>query len=83
MNVICRVLVDVRLLEHLIRQINELLCIELLAYVVVLGHVMEERENLLTARISRCLVLLLKLTLHEQIENLGFILHVNLVVGIF
>ena len=83
MNMICRVLVDVGLLKHLIRQINELFCIQLLAYLLVFSHVMEKRENLLTAGIRRRLVLLLKLALHEQIENLGFVLHVDLVLRIF
>lgn len=81
-DMVSRVLVDVCLLQHLVGQVYELLGVELLADLFVLGHVVEQREDLLPAGVCGRLILLLELPLHEQVKNLGLIFHVNLVLGV-
>ena len=65
MDVVGRVLVDIGLLKHHIRQLDELFGVELVTDALVLRHIVEEREDLLAARVRRELILLLELPLHE------------------
>ena len=82
MNVISRVLVDVRLLHHLVCQVYELLSIQLHTNFIILSHVVEQGEDLLSAGVGSGLILLFKLALHEQVQNLGLVSHELLVGGV-
>lgn len=42
MDVVCRVLVETCLLQHLVREVDETLGVKLLADLLILGHVVEE-----------------------------------------
>ena len=64
MNVVGRILVDIRLLQHHIRQLNELLGVELVSNALILRHIVEQREDFLSTRVRRELILLLELALH-------------------
>ena len=82
MDIVRLILLNMRLLEHLVSQVDELLGVQLLANLFILGHVVEQREYLLSACISSCVVLLLKLAVHEQVEHFAFVFHVLLVLGV-
>lgn len=64
MNVVGRILVDIRLLQHHVRQLNELLGVELVSNALILRHIVEQREDFLSTRVRRELILLLELALH-------------------
>jgi len=63
-NVVGRILVDIRLLQHHVRQLNELLGVELVSNALILRHIVEQREDFLSTRVRRELILLLELALH-------------------
>lgn len=59
---------------------NELLGVELISDALVLRHIVEQREDLLSTRVRRKFILLLELALHEKIKHLGFVLHEDLIL---
>lgn len=81
-DVVGRVLVDIGLLKHLIGQIDKLFGVQLLANILIFCHVMKEREYFLAACIGGGLILLLELPLHEEVEHLGLVLHVDLILRV-
>jgi hypothetical protein len=80
--VIRGILVVVGLLQHLICQFDELLGVQLRADCLILGHIVEQREDFLSRGVCCVLSLSAQLPFHEQIQNLGFVLHELLVLCI-
>jgi len=79
---ISRVLVDVGLLQHLVGQVYKLLGVQLLADLFVLGHIMEQGEDLLPTSVQGRLIALVELPLHEQVQHLTLVFHVHLVLRV-
>lgn len=82
MDVVSRVFIDIGLLKHHICELNELLSIQLVPDTLILCHIVEQREYLLATRVSRKFIFLLKLALHKQVQDLGFVFHKDLVLWI-
>jgi hypothetical protein len=79
---VSRVLIEISLLQHPIGEVDELLGIQLVTNILILSHIVEQREDLLSAGIETRVKLFIELSFHQQVEYLGFVLHKHLVVRI-